>query len=59
VGECRLDEYRNFAPEEGMEGGSKEEKILKEGDQGGHVPKTGRNDREEEEKSRQYSVFNN
>jgi hypothetical protein len=59
-----LDEYRRFAPEAGLEGGSKQEKSLKEGDQGGHGPKTGRNliveeeEGKEEEESRRYSVFN-
>jgi hypothetical protein len=58
LGTCRLDECRRFAPEAGLEGGSKEEKSLKKGDQGGHGPKTGLNTIEEEEKSCRYSVFN-
>jgi hypothetical protein len=52
LGGCRWDEYRRFVPEAGLEGGNKEENILKEGDQGVHGPKTGRNAIEEEEKSR-------
>jgi hypothetical protein len=49
LGGCRLDECRRFAPEEGLEGGSKEEKNLKKGDQEGHGPKTGGNTVEEKE----------
>ena len=44
-----MHECRRVAPETGLEGGNKEEKSLKEGDQGGQGPKTGRNAIEEEE----------
>lgn len=45
---CCLDGYCRFAPEAGLESDSKEEKMLEEGDRGGHGQTTGRRSTEEE-----------
>jgi len=41
MGRCCLDGCRRFAPDTELEGGSKEERRLEEGDWGGHEPKVG------------------
>lgn len=52
-----MEEFRRFAPATELEGGSKEERRLEEGDRGGHSPKTCRSALKEEEAIRQPLLY--
>ena len=43
LGECCLEGRSRVAPDTELEGGSREDARLEEGDRGGHGPITGRN----------------
>jgi hypothetical protein len=49
MGGCCLERCHIFTADTELEGGSKEERRLEEGDRGGHGPKTGRSAIEEEQ----------